>query len=53
MLLAAIDLHQQRFGGQRIGIAQLRLDRFAFLQVVAGNHEVNGFHISIPAVVAP
>jgi hypothetical protein len=48
----AIDLHQQRVGGQAIGIGPLRLDRLVLLQVVAGNDEVDGLHMSDPSGLA-
>ena len=38
--------------GKRIRIRQVRLDQFALLQIVAGNDEVGGVHVSIPGCSA-
>jgi hypothetical protein len=49
----AIDLHQQRVGGQRVRIGQQRLDQLALLKIISGDDEIGCLHVSIQALFGP
>jgi hypothetical protein len=47
------DVHQQCVIRQRGGVGPLRFDRFALLQIIAGDDEVGGLHVLGPRFGAP